>query len=96
MFSGMNTDFSGIPAVGEDPNLIVSKVVQKAFIEVNEEGAEAVAATIATGLKTKCFYKPEPNPTIPFVVDRPFYYQIVDHVNNDLVLFSGHVNEPSL
>ncbi|CAL8109758.1 unnamed protein product [Orchesella dallaii] len=88
MFSQSGADFSGIPE-GANPGLFVSSVIQKAFIEVNEEGAEAAAAT---GLVMMMRCLPI---TIPFIVDRPFYFQIVDHANGELVLFSGHCNDPT-
>lgn len=40
---GNDADFSGIPEKGE--KLFVSEIIQKAFVEVNEEGSEAAAAT---------------------------------------------------
>lgn len=88
MFSSGSADFGGIPD-GENPGLFVSSAIQKAFIEVNEEGAEAAAAT-GLVMMMRCLPM-----TIPFVVNRPFYFQIVDHSNGDLVLFSGHCNDPT-
>jgi len=46
MFSEDEADFSGIPEKEQERlTLHVSEVIQKAFIEVNEEGSEAAAVT---------------------------------------------------
>ncbi|XP_049822342.1 antichymotrypsin-2-like [Aethina tumida] len=68
--------------------LSISKVIQKAFIEVNEEGSEAAAAT---GVPV-CFYGcalPVPDPI--FKADHPFFYYIIHKRNQENVLpiFSG-------
>lgn len=81
-----DADFSGI-ATGIP--LSISDVVQKAFIAVDEKGTEAAAAT---GVIVGTTSLPV-DPPIPFHVDRPFLFFIRDQ--NGVVLFSGHVVDPS-
>lgn len=66
--------------------LYVSLVVQKAFVEVNEEGTEAAAAS-AVVVKGRR-YSP------PFVADRPFLF-LIRHVPTGAVLFLGRYAGPT-
>ena len=82
-----HADFSG---VGEEP-LKISEVVHKAFVEVNEEGTEAAAATAVLGVRAAAFMRPvEPK---VFNADHPFLFFIRDRKTN-AVLFSGRVLDP--
>jgi serpin B len=81
-----DADFSGI---GDEP-LTISEVVHKAFVEVNEEGTEAAAAT-AVGM-VGCAFIPEREPRV-FQADHPFLLFIRDRQTN-AVLFSGRVLDP--
>jgi len=83
MFS-KRADLSGILESGEP--LYVSDVVHKAFIEVNEEGSEAAAATGAIFMPLAFI------PTIHFCADHPFVYHILDNASNTSV-FSGRVTK---
>jgi serpin B len=79
-------DFSGI---GEEP-LQISEVIHKAFVEVNEEGTEAAAATgVSAGL---CLVRPATEPVV-FKADHPFLFFIRDRDTN-AVLFSGRLLDP--
>jgi serine protease inhibitor len=69
-----------------ETRLFVSKVVQKAFLEVNEEGSEAAAAT-AFMIQAMCM-PPQ------FVCDSPFLYLIKDNLSG-LILFAGRVTDPT-
>lgn len=62
------------------------QVVHKAFIEVNEEGAEAAAATAVQIVL--CCMPPS------FVADHPFLFLIRDN-RSKAVLFLGRINNPS-
>ena len=90
MFDGAKADFSGMTG-GTNKGLFVSQVVQKAFVEVKEEGTEAAAATF-TGFCTSSSYSPPPPPR--FTCDRPFMFLIRDNLTG-MILFSGHVTDPS-
>ena len=69
-------------------NLYIDEVVHKTFIEVNEEGTEAAAATsVAVGVKS---IGPPP---MSFTVDRPFFFAIQDN-ETQLILFTGIVMDP--
>lgn len=87
MFSDRDADFSGITE--EKPGLKVGSVVQKAFIEVNEEGTEAAAAT-AVIMVLRCAIQ------IPLVfnADHPFLFLICDK-ETKLIMFIGKVEDPS-
>nr|XP_034824065.1 antichymotrypsin-2-like isoform X4 [Maniola hyperantus] len=67
---------SGLTKMLNKPeSLYVSKAIQKAFIEVNEEGAEAAAATGM--LVMACCAMIDEIPVPRFVADRPFLAAIV-------------------
>jgi len=86
VFSG-SADLSGMTGNRE---LLISSVVHKAFIAVDEEGTEAAAAT-AVGLAGSA--APEELP-IQVIVDRPFLFLIRD-IETDTILFIGRVLDPS-
>ncbi|XP_046606724.1 serpin B6-like [Neodiprion virginianus] len=82
-------DFSGIA----DSGLKISKVVQKTFIEVNEEGSEAAAATVIVAMPISL--DAQPPPPERFIVDRPVYYAIY-HRDLEVTLFNGFLHQPSV
>jgi serine protease inhibitor len=77
--------FSGITA---KESLVVSAVIQKAFIEVNEDGSEAAAATAVVKMKCSLIIYPR------FSCDQPFLYLIKDKLSG-LILFGGRVENPT-
>ncbi|XP_044019433.1 leukocyte elastase inhibitor-like [Aphidius gifuensis] len=88
MFDPNKADFSGI---SNEP-LFVGKVIQKAFIEVNEEGSEAAAATIVTGLIGSML--PSLSRPREIIVNRPFFCAIVA-TKTGTQLFNARVVDPS-
>ena len=79
-------DFSGMTP---DPvGLYISKVIHKAFVDVNEEGTEAAAATAVVMTRRGM---PEPKPV--FCADHPFIFIIRDK-SSDSILFIGRVMDP--
>lgn len=84
-------DFSGI----SDTPLFMSKVRQKVFVEVNEEGTEAAAVTvISMDLSTSAGPSSQPEP-FRMNVDRPFLFAIYSRTTRS-VLFLGRVENPAV
>ncbi|XP_014606433.1 PREDICTED: antichymotrypsin-2-like [Polistes canadensis] len=86
-FEKTEANFQGI----SDSDVYISKVVQKAFIEVNEEGTEAAGSS---GVETD----DRIDSSVHFVVHHPFFYAIVNKVGNGsespVRLFEGHIVDP--
>jgi serpin B len=81
-----NADFGGMCA---EP-LMISKVVHKAYVDTNEQGSEAAAAT---GVGMKLAAAPAPQEPFTFRADRPFLFVIRDTAAGT-PLFVGRVANP--
>jgi serine protease inhibitor len=80
-------DFSGMSASA----LFLSSVRHKSFVEVNEQGTEAAAATV--GIVSLAVMRPL-SPPFEMVVDRPFLFVIGDNLTRT-ILFLSVVFEPA-
>jgi serpin B len=80
-------DFSGIT---EAEPLLINTVAHKAYIDVDEQGTEAAAAT-AVGMRAAAAFRSPPPVTM--IVDRPFLFAIID-TTTGLSLFLGQVSHP--
>jgi serpin B len=79
-------DFSGMNGTKW---LVIAAVLHKAFVDVNEEGTEAAAAT-AVVMRAKSM----PAPPVVFRADHPFLFLIRDNVTRS-ILFLGRVVNPA-
>jgi serpin B len=90
-------DFSGLASretMQHDGNLSISAVIHKAYVDVNEEGTEAAAAT-AVGVIALAARPTPPTPPIIFRADHPFMFLIRDNRSGS-ILFIGRVTNPSM
>jgi serpin B len=81
-------DFSGMNGRRD---LSISAAIHKAYIDVDEEGTEAAAATGIIMQDTAMRYK---NPPIVFRADHPFLFLIRDDKTGG-ILFMGRVEDPA-
>jgi serpin B len=82
-------NLTGIARVAGAP-LYVGLVIHKAFVEVDEEGTEAAAATaVALGAAA-----PMPSRPVRFAADHPFVYIILDNRTHE-ILFMGRMCNPA-
>lgn len=80
-------DFSGISA----KSLYISAVIHKAYVDVNEKGTEAAAAT-AVEERPMAVFRPQPIPV--FRADHPFLFLIRD-TKAGIILFMGRLTKPT-
>jgi serpin B len=81
-----DANFSGMDGKRD---LFISAVIHKAYVDVNEEGTEAAAATGVVMRLTSI----GPNPIPVFRADHPFLFLIRDNLTGS-ILFIGRVENP--
>ena len=85
-FDSGRADFSGMNKY-KSKNMFMDRVIHGAFVNVNETGTEAGAATI---VEIKKGYMAE-----SLIIDRPFLFAIRD-VTSGTIIFMGKVANPEL
>lgn len=87
---GMPSAFAGadFSKMTGKTDLVISKVIHQAFVDVHEEGTEAAAATAVVMKKLSTGAPPR------FTADHPFLFLIQDNVTG-AILFMGRVLDPT-
>jgi serpin B len=83
-------NFSGMTGKSD---FAISAVIHKAYVDVNEEGTEAAAATAVT-MRAMAMRVPQ-NPPITFLADHPFIFLIRDN-HSSSILFMGRMADPAI
>lgn len=86
-FSDSKANFAGMD--GRPDGLYIGAVIHKAFVDVNEEGTEAAAATAGGMVQMRM-----PAPPTVFRADHPFVFLIQENRTGS-ILFMGRVNAPT-
>jgi serpin B len=86
VFDAQRADLSGMD--GKKGTLFISDVFHKAFVDVNEEGTEAAAAT-GVAIKRSSIQPPQ-----EFNANRPFLFLIKEN-DTGSILFMGRVTDPT-
>ena len=89
-FSG-EADFSGMDG---KPDFFISAAIHKAYIDVNEKGTEAAAATSIVMRATAMRQEFPAPPPIVFRADHPFLFILLDTKSGSM-LFLGRVADPT-
>ncbi|HQC42624.1 MAG TPA: serpin family protein [Verrucomicrobiota bacterium] len=91
IFSEEKANFGGMYHRADFPNnLYVCKVIHQAFIEVDERGTEAAAATAAIMMARSAPMRQE---VVSFVADHPFLFVLQDDITGN-ILFAGQMLQP--
>lgn len=88
---GMQRAFrDGFTGMTLDSDQFIGLILHKAFVDVNEEGTEAAAATAVVMLRSSA--APQPKPVV-FRADRPFLF-LIRHIESGSILFVGRLLSP--
>jgi serine protease inhibitor len=96
-FDQSRADFSGINGheLPSPKALFIAHVLHKAFVEVNEKGTEAAAATAVEMRRIGRALGSRPRPIPIFRADHPFLFALRDG-GSGTILFVGRVEDPTV
>ena len=84
-----DADLTGMAPASE--RLVLAQAYHKTFLELDEQGTEAAAATAIKGEERGM---PPPKPRLEFIVDHPFLFLIRD-TRDGSILFMGRIADPT-
>jgi serpin B len=87
-----SADFDAMAPKNPDDYLAISEVFHKTFLELDEKGTEAAAATAVAMVASSAAPMEKPKP-IELKADRPFLFAI-QHAGSGACLFFGRVSDP--